>query len=94
MALVLSRDPTFKSGNTLVVYEQIPFDMAPGTTVYRDANNTIAFNFPCDLEPGQYYMAVWADIWNDVAESNENDNISPSATADRHRQHAARHGGR
>jgi hypothetical protein len=60
------------------VYEAIPFDMAPGTTVYRDENNTIAFNFPSDLAPGQYYMALWADIWNGVAEWNENDNISPT----------------
>jgi hypothetical protein len=76
--LVLSTDPTFRSNNTLVVYEAIPFDMAPGTTVYRDENNTIAFNFPSDLAPGQYYMALWADIWNGVAEWNENDNISPT----------------
>jgi hypothetical protein len=77
---VLSTDPTFKSNNTLVVYESIPFAMAPGTTAYRDANNSIAFYFPQDLQPGEYYMALWTDIWNDVAESNENDNISPSAT--------------
>jgi hypothetical protein len=52
--------------------------MAPGTTAYRDQNNAIAFNFPQNLEPGQYDMALWADIWNDVAESNEDDNISPA----------------
>jgi Papain family cysteine protease/Bacterial Ig domain/CARDB len=80
VALVLSRDPTFKSSNTLVVYESIPFAMAPGTTVYRDTNNSIAFYFPQDLEPGDYYMALWADIWDGVAESNESDNISPSTT--------------
>ena len=80
VALVLSRDPTFRSGNTLVVYEPVPFAMAPGTTVYRDANNTIAFRFPDGLEPGTYYMAVWADIWNDVVESNESDNISPATS--------------
>jgi hypothetical protein len=80
VALVLSHDPTFKSNNTLVVYESIPFAMAPGTTAYRDANNSIAFYFPQDLQPGEYYMALWTDIWNDVVESNENDNISPSTT--------------
>jgi len=78
VALLLSRSPTFTASNTLVVYEPIPFDMPPGTTAYRDANNTIPFYFPDDLEPGQYYMAVWADIWNDVDEWNENDNISPA----------------
>lgn len=80
IALVLSTDPTFKSNNTLVVYEPIPFDMPPGTTVYRDANNTIAFNFPNNLAPGQYYMALWADIWDSVNEWNEDDNISPSTS--------------
>jgi hypothetical protein len=80
VALILSRSPTFTASNTLVVYEPIPFDMPPGTTAYRDANNTIPFNFPDDLEPGQYFMAVWADIWDDVNESNENDNVSPATT--------------
>jgi hypothetical protein len=78
--LLLSRSPTFTASNTLVVYESIPFAMPPGTTAYRDENNAIAFNFPDDLEPGQYYMAVWADIWNEVDEWNENDNISPATT--------------
>jgi len=80
VALTVSRDPNFTTGNTLVVYERIPFDMAPGTTAYRDANNSIAFKFPYDLEPGQYYMAFKVDIFNDVAESNEGDNFSPSTT--------------
>src|SRR5262249_57685920 len=79
VALIVSPDPTFKAGNRLVVYERIPFEMPPGTTAYRDQNHAIAFNFPEDLPPGQYYMAVWADIWNDGAEANEDDNISPAA---------------
>jgi C1A family cysteine protease len=80
VALILSRDPTFTSSNILVVYEPIPFELTPGSTAYRDENNTIAFTFPSDLEPGQYYMAVWVDIWDNVAEWNENDNISPSTS--------------
>ena len=80
VALVLSHDPTFRSSNSLVVYEQIPFAMAPGTTAYRDAEHAIAFNFPVGQDAGEYYMAVWADIWNAVDESREDDNISPSAT--------------
>jgi hypothetical protein len=80
VALVLSQDATFRAGNVLVVYEPIPFDMAPGTTAYRDANNAIAFNFPGNLEAGQYYMAAWADAWNAVGEANENDNISPATS--------------
>ena len=78
VALTVSRDPTFTTSNSLVVYERIPFDVAPGTTAYRDQNNSIAFNFPYDLQPGQYYMAFKADIFNDVAESNEDDNLSPA----------------
>jgi hypothetical protein len=80
VSLIVSRDPTFTSNNILVVYEPIPFDVAPGTTAYRDANNSIAFYFPQDLEPGDYYIAVSVDPWNDVVESNENDNVTPSAT--------------
>jgi C1A family cysteine protease len=78
VALILSHDPTFTSTSTLVVYERIPFEMPPGTTAFRDQNNSIAFNFPDDVAPGQYYMGVWADIWNDVLESNEGNNISPA----------------
>lgn len=78
VALLLSRDATFTATNTLVVYEPIPFDMAPGTTAYRDQNNAIAFSFPPDLAPGQYYMALWVDIWNDVVEAHEANNISPA----------------
>ena len=80
VAVVLSRTPTFSASNTLVVYESIPFSMAPGTTAYRDEQNAIAFKFPDNLEPGQYYMAVWADIWNAVDERNEYDNVSPAGT--------------
>ena len=80
VALVLSHDPTFTSNSVLVVYEQIPFDMPPGTTAYRDQDHAIAFNFPNDVEPGQYNMGVWADIWNHVVESNESNNISPSTS--------------
>jgi hypothetical protein len=79
VALTVARDPAF-ANSSLVVYERIPFDIAPGTTAYRDANNSIAFNFPYDLEPGQYYMAFKVDIFNDVAESNEGDNLSPATT--------------
>ena len=57
-----------------------PSTWPPGTTAYRDANNSIAFNFPGNLEPGQYYMAAWADMWDDVVESDEDDNISPATS--------------
>lgn len=80
VALILSHDPTFSANDILVVYESIPFQMAPGSTAYRDANNSIAFFFPGDLAPGEYYMALAVDIWDDVVEAKEDDNISPSTT--------------
>lgn len=78
VALVVSRDANFTASDTYVVYDQIPFELEPGTNAYRDQNNSIAFNFPDSLEPGVYYMAVWVDDTNDVVESNEDDNISPA----------------
>jgi len=76
IALVLSKDSTITSNDSLVVYEQIPFDLASGEFVYRDANSAIAFNLPSQLDTGTYYAGLWVDVQNQLAESNENDNIS------------------
>src|SRR5262249_18675403 len=38
-----------------------------------------AFNFPETIYPGNYYLALWADIWDDVVEANESDNLSPAS---------------
>lgn len=76
IALVLSQDGTITSNDTLVVYEQIPYDLAPGEYVYRDANTAISFNLPSQLPNGTYYAGLWVDVQNQLTESNENDNIS------------------
>jgi len=78
IALVLSKDPEMTSNDSLVVYEQIPFDLATGEYVFRDFSNAITFNLPSQLEAGIYYGALWADVQNQLVESNETDNISMS----------------
>jgi len=74
--LMLSRDSTISSNDTYVVYDTIPFEIGVGGGAYRDENNQIPFNFPENLNSGVYYMAVWVDDLNVVAESNEDDNFS------------------
>jgi hypothetical protein len=74
--LMLSKDAVISPSDYYVVYETIPFDLEPGEAVYRDMNNALSFNFPDRLEPGPYYMALWVDDLNVVAESNETDNVS------------------
>ncbi len=74
---MLSDNPEITGSDYYVVYEKIPFDLAPGERVFRDASNTISFNFPDGLPAGTYYMALWVDDLDVVAESNEGDNISP-----------------
>ncbi|NEV61102.1 C1 family peptidase [Thiorhodococcus minor] len=74
--LMLSENADISSGDIFVVYEQIPFDLDPGSAAYRDEGNTIGFSFPDTLAPGTYYMALWVDDLNWVEESNEDDNIS------------------
>lgn len=77
--LMLSTDTEISSNDTYVVYETIPFELAPGETAYRDETNTILFNFPSDLESGTYYMAVWVNGLNVVEESDYDDNVSPAS---------------
>ena len=74
--LMLSRNADISASDHYVIYEEIPFDLDPGDSVYRDESNSIAFQFPDQLTSGVYYMAVWVDDLGEVAESNENDNIS------------------
>ncbi|HKK99918.1 MAG TPA: C1 family peptidase [Desulfotignum sp.] len=74
--LMLSRDPDISQSDYYVVYETIPFDLTPGESVYRNADNALSFQFPDRLEPGAYYMALWVDDLDVVVESSENDNIS------------------
>ncbi|MEZ5673375.1 MAG: C1 family peptidase [Thiotrichaceae bacterium] len=77
--LMLSTDTQISSNDTYIVYEEIPFELAPGETAYRDGSNVIAFNFPSDLDSGTYYMAVWINGLNVVEESDYEDNVSPAS---------------
>lgn len=74
--LMLSRDREIDSSDIYVVYEEIPFDLEPGRSAFRDEDNTLKFTFPETLRAGDYYMAVWVDDLNQVEESNERDNLS------------------
>ena len=74
--MMLSRDPVITPSDYYVVYETIPFDLAPGEAVYRNADNALSFQFPDRIDPGTYYMAIWVDDLNTVTESSENDNVS------------------
>ena len=74
--LMLSKNNNITSNDFYVVYEENPFDLLPGGSVYRNSDNALSFNFPDQIEPGVYYMALWVDDLGEVEESNENDNIS------------------
>ncbi len=74
--LMLSQNADIGIYDYYVIYETIPFDLQPGEVVYRDSENSISFQFPDQLESGVYYMALWVDDLDAVAESNENDNVS------------------
>ncbi|MCP4119513.1 MAG: hypothetical protein GY737_29765 [Desulfobacteraceae bacterium] len=79
--LMLSRNNEITSSDDYVVYEEIPFDLLPGGSVYRDYSNALSFSFPDHIESGVYYMALWVDDLGEMTESNENDNISlPEST--------------
>ena len=75
ISLMLSTDRIVSSNDIYIVYEPIQFDMESGDIVYRDQNNAIPFTFPTDIAAGEYYMALWIDDLNQVAESDESDNI-------------------
>ena len=74
--LMLSVDQTINSNDIYVVFESIPFDLAPGGSAFRDSTNAIRFTVPDTVAPGSYYLALWVDDLQEVVESNENDNVS------------------
>lgn len=78
--LMLSKNAEISSNDYYVIYETIPYNLAPGGSVYRDQNNTISFQFPDQLPTGTYYMALWVDDLDKVEESNEDDNVSLSSS--------------
>ena len=75
--LILSQDEELDSTDWWVVWEEIPFDLAPGERAARGERNAREFIFPETLSAGAYYMTVWVDDLQEVRESNENDNVSP-----------------
>lgn len=75
IGLFLSKDESINSSDIYVAFEEVPFEIEAGTSVYRDDTNELSFNFPDNLEAGTYYMGLLVDDINEVVESNENDNI-------------------
>lgn len=80
LSLVLSKNTEITYNDTLVVYEEIPFELTSGKTAYRDSSNSLSFSFPDQVAPGVYYMALWVDDQDLIQESNENDNISSGSS--------------
>jgi Papain family cysteine protease/Bacterial Ig domain/Domain of unknown function (DUF4214)/CARDB len=74
--LLLSKNTEITSNDYYVVYEEVPFEIKAGASAYRDNANSMPFNFPDQIVPGVYYMALWVDDLDMVSESNERDNIS------------------
>jgi hypothetical protein len=74
--LILSTDQHMDTSDWLIVYEEIPSELAPGDTAVRDASDPRTFNLPENLPAGEYYIAVWVDSFQEVEESDEQDNQS------------------
>lgn len=76
--LVLSTNLQITSNDIVVVYDEIPFQMASGGGAQRSEadNNRIPFYFQDNVKPGTYYMALWVDDLDEVVETNETDNVS------------------
>lgn len=74
--LILSKDSRIDTSDWFIVYEEIPFELEPGESAYRDETVPRSFQFPSNLSPGAYYMAVWVDDLQEIEESRENDNVS------------------
>ena len=76
LSLMLSEDATISGADHWVTYEEIPFEIEAGGGAYRDQDNELHFTFPETIPPGTYYMAMWVDDIDEVAECDEGDNIS------------------
>ena len=74
--LILSADQVADSSDHWVTWEEIPFELRPGFSAVRDADNPLSFRFPETIPAGTYYMALWVDDVNEVRECNETDNVS------------------
>ncbi|MEQ1531509.1 MAG: C1 family peptidase, partial [Methylococcales bacterium] len=80
VSLMLSKDAEINANDTVVVYEQIPFDLKTGETAYRSFSDSsdISFQIPPTLDPGVYYMGMVVDDLNQVQETDEANNVSLS----------------
>lgn len=80
VSLLLSKDTVFNANDIYVVYESIPFDLKSGESGYRsfNENSGIPFQIPQTIEPGEYFMSVVVDDLNQIQESDETNNTSPS----------------
>jgi hypothetical protein len=58
-----------------LAYETTPWDLATGESVYRDWADPLYFDVS-QVPMGVYYMALWVDDQQQVAESNERNNES------------------
>jgi hypothetical protein len=79
--LMLSINETISSNDRFVFYEDATFSLSPGGKVYRRENNAASFSLHWDafgnaIPSGQYFMALWIDDQDQVAESNELNNTS------------------
>ena len=74
--LILSTDQVADSSDHWVTWEEIPFELGPGISAVRDADNPLSFRVPETIPAGTYYMALWVDDVNEVRECNETDNVS------------------
>ncbi len=80
--LVLSLSLPASSNNSYYLfYETTSFVLEPGGNVYRNFSNPANFNISYtqdgyNIPDGSYYMSLWVDDLNKIAESNESNNIS------------------
>jgi uncharacterized repeat protein (TIGR01451 family) len=85
VAVVLSRSQNLTLQNTWgLYYEKISFSLAADDSVYRDKRSPGHFNLYHDVNgsyipPGYFYMALWVDAENRIAEADNDNNASFSS---------------
>ena len=67
----LSTDSTYDGGDTLLNYDYVNSLPAGSNT-----SNTVYMTIPSGTSDGSYYIIAYADGWNYVTESNENNNTA------------------
>jgi uncharacterized repeat protein (TIGR01451 family) len=84
VGLVLSDSDDLESPNTFkrwLVRDPVDFELPVSNIVFRDDSSAAGFNLYRDadgnaIEPGIYYMALWADDTGQIQESDELNNTS------------------